>query len=263
MRVGAFASVAGVSAKVLRDYDARGVFRPAWVDPASGYRMYSPTQLPQLRRILALRDVGVGLDAIRDLVSDGSDLTGVLRHHRAALERQRRELDRRLRVLGVHLAGSTGPDVVVRVVPAMRVAVLPVDSPADVERAFYDLERRVQRAKARAPLPPGMLAATRGRNASVYVPVRRGSTGRFTVETLAGVRAATLLHHGSYAGLERSRRLLRQWLRTAGIPQQGVARTVYLRFGAEPELKLRTHYLTDRTSELLTELQLPIETVPG
>ncbi|MDQ1683622.1 MAG: hypothetical protein QOC82_359 [Frankiaceae bacterium] len=258
MRVGAFASVAGVSAKVLRDYDAHGVFRPAWTDPSSGYRMYTPTQLPQLRRILALRDIGMGLDAIRDLVADGSDLTDVLRVHRAALERQRRELERQLRVLGVQLAGGAGPDVVVRVVPAMRVALAMVDATTGVEHAFYDLERRVQSANARAPLPPGMLAATRGRKASVYVPVRRGATGRFTVETLPSVRAATLLHHGSYAGLERSRRALRQWLRTAGLQQHGAARTVYLRFGAEPELKLRSHYLTERTSELLTELQLPI-----
>src|SRR6476659_5607611 len=57
--VGGFARLAGVSARVLRAYDASGLLVPAWVDPSSGYRYYSPAQLPGLRRIQALRDVGL------------------------------------------------------------------------------------------------------------------------------------------------------------------------------------------------------------
>ena len=50
--VGAFARIAGVSPKMLRSYDALGLFRPAWRDSHTGYRCYSPAQLPELRRIL-------------------------------------------------------------------------------------------------------------------------------------------------------------------------------------------------------------------
>ena len=31
-RIAAFAGLGGVSAKVLRDYDRMGIFRPGWVD---------------------------------------------------------------------------------------------------------------------------------------------------------------------------------------------------------------------------------------
>jgi len=33
---------------------------------------------------------------------------------------------------------------------------------------------------------------------------------------------------------------------------------VYLRFGAEPELELPPVYLADKTSDLVTELQVPV-----
>ena len=40
-QIGAFARLAGVSAKQLRAYDEIGLFRPVWVDPSSAYRHYS------------------------------------------------------------------------------------------------------------------------------------------------------------------------------------------------------------------------------
>ena len=58
-RIGEFARLGGVSARMLRAWDELGLFRPAWVDPVTGYRSYSPAQLPELRRLPALRAVGV------------------------------------------------------------------------------------------------------------------------------------------------------------------------------------------------------------
>jgi len=51
-RIAAFAELGGVSSKILRDYDRLGLFRPAWVDRYTSYRLYTPAQLPDLRRIL-------------------------------------------------------------------------------------------------------------------------------------------------------------------------------------------------------------------
>src|SRR3954453_20322191 len=57
--IGAFAGFSGISAKALRLYDRMVLFRPAWTDGATGYRYYSAAQLPELRRIVALRDTGM------------------------------------------------------------------------------------------------------------------------------------------------------------------------------------------------------------
>ncbi|HEY8169092.1 MAG TPA: helix-turn-helix domain-containing protein, partial [Candidatus Limnocylindrales bacterium] len=103
--IGAFARLSGVSAKMLRAWDALGLFRPIWVDPASGYRWYSPAQLPELRRIVALRDLGVSLAEIADLIAGGADLRAVLARRQADLERMRLEVARRLRALEIEVEG--------------------------------------------------------------------------------------------------------------------------------------------------------------
>jgi DNA-binding transcriptional MerR regulator len=76
-QIGSFARLAGVSAKQLRAYDQIGLFRPVWVDPASAYRYYSPAQLPELRRILGLRQLGMPIEEIKRLAT-GGDLAEAL-----------------------------------------------------------------------------------------------------------------------------------------------------------------------------------------
>src|SRR6185295_18245542 len=164
LRIGTFARLGGVSAKTLRDYDALRLFRPGWVDPATGYRAYSPAQLPDLRRILALREMGVGLDEIGRLVSGGSDLRAVLERRRSELQRERDEVDRRLAALDIRVemaaAGSGAPDVVVRHVAAEPVAILGAVAGTDLQPAFYELEAYVRDEGRRASRPPGALLHT-------------------------------------------------------------------------------------------------------
>src|ERR671927_567300 len=124
--IGPFSRLAGVSPKVLRSYDALGLFRPVWLDPSTGYRYYSPAQLPELRRITALRDVGLGLAEIGRLVRGGEDLRVALERRRQALEAERIEIDRRLAALDIRVRDGTpdaAADVVLRPVPTELVAV--------------------------------------------------------------------------------------------------------------------------------------------
>jgi PPM family protein phosphatase len=65
MPIGEFSDRSGLSAKRLRTYAAEGLLAPAAVDPGSGYRYYSPGQLPDARLIDALRQAGVPLADIR------------------------------------------------------------------------------------------------------------------------------------------------------------------------------------------------------
>ena len=258
-RIAAFADLGGVSSKVLRDYDRLGIFRPAWTDRYTGYRLYTPAQLPDLRRILALRDLGVGLSEIRAHVVDGADLRAVLERRQAALETARREVDRRLASLGISLAAPTdavAADVVVRTLTADLVATLEVSATdGDEGRAFYELERQIRDLGVRANRPPGTLF---GRDVvEVYVPVRRGAPG-LKVRRLPNVQAATLLHRGSYATFDATEETLRDWVAASGLTPAGGHRIVYLQFGAEDDLRLPANYVVGRDAELLTELQIPV-----
>ena len=263
-RIAAFASLSGLSSKVLRDYDAAGVFKPAWIDPWTGYRLYSPAQLPEVRRIIALRDLGVGLEEIRALVERRADLREVLERRRAALEAARAELDRRLAGVGISLESpsATGSvDVVVREVPAELVATMDVAAAdGDVGRAFYELETRIRDAAVRAPRPPGGLvrtAAGQGPELEIFVPVRRPATGLET-RRLPAIRAATVLHRGSYATVGRTHRALDRWIASAGLRAGSPERIVYLQFGAESELRVPPAFVVGDDRNLVTELQVPV-----
>ena len=64
MSIGAFAELAGLTASALRFYDDAGVLRPHHVDPASGYRFYSRSQLTRATRLRQLRAIGMPLPTI-------------------------------------------------------------------------------------------------------------------------------------------------------------------------------------------------------
>ena len=262
-RIAAFARLAGLSSKVLRDYDAAGVFRPAWVDEWTGYRLYSPAQLPEIRRIVALRDLGVGLDEIRALVERRADLADVLAHRVEALEAARTELDRRLAGAGISIAAAasgTDLDVVVRSVPGELVATLDVATVGgDVGRAFYELETRIRDAGVRAPRPPGGLIAAAGESpeTEVYVPVRRKAAG-LAIRQLPAIRAATVLHRGSYDTIAGAWQALGRWFASTNVAAGRPSRIVYLQFGAERELRVPGAFVVDRVGDLVTELQVPI-----
>jgi DNA-binding transcriptional MerR regulator len=263
--IGPFSKFAGVSAKVLRSYDAVGLFRPVWTDPTTGYRYYSPAQLPDIRRILALRDMGIGLAEIGRLVGGGVDLRTALDRRRIELEHERREVDRRLATLDIRVDMNANdplhPDIVLRPVAAEAVAMLRLDAATDhdVGAAFYELETFVRDQGRRAHRPPGALVHPDG-DTEIFVPIRRPimPNERIVSGRLPACRAATVIHRGPYDGIAAARRALETWSAAAGLIAAGPLRIIYLQFGAEPELKVPRGYVVDRAADLVTELQLPV-----
>jgi DNA-binding transcriptional MerR regulator/effector-binding domain-containing protein len=72
-KIGEFARMGQVSVRTLRHYEDLGLLRPVEIDRFTGYRYYSTTQLPRLNRILALKDMGLSLEQIGQLLD--ADLT--------------------------------------------------------------------------------------------------------------------------------------------------------------------------------------------
>ncbi|MFL6118510.1 MerR family transcriptional regulator [Actinophytocola sp.] len=82
------ARMSKVTSRTLRHYDEIGLLPPARVG-ANGYRYYEQEQLLKLQQILVMRELGLGLDAIRQIVSQGRDQVEVLRLHRGWLLAER------------------------------------------------------------------------------------------------------------------------------------------------------------------------------
>ena len=68
LKIGEVADFFQISVKAVRIYEKKGIIEPAYVDPESGYRYYTPDQLHQLAALLELKALGFSLDEIKDVM---------------------------------------------------------------------------------------------------------------------------------------------------------------------------------------------------
>jgi len=119
MNIGEAAAASGVSAKMLRHYEAIGLL-PAASRTAAGYRRYNDKDLSALRFIRTARDLGFSLTQIADLLSLWHNQQRTSREVKALAERHIGELETKvaelnsmiaaLRALTEHCHGDNRPD---------------------------------------------------------------------------------------------------------------------------------------------------------
>jgi len=93
-KIGDFSKVAQVSGRLLRYYDEIDLFKPAHIDGETGYRYYTAEQLPELNRILALKNLGLSLDQIARMVKDQvstEEIRGMLLLKKSQIEQTLRD----------------------------------------------------------------------------------------------------------------------------------------------------------------------------
>lgn len=100
LRIGQFATRAGVTVKALRHYARLGLLKPSWVDRTTGYRYYTLEQLPRLERIREMQRMGFTLDQVKGVL----DLDLNTARMQELLTRKRLEVIQRLRQEEARLA---------------------------------------------------------------------------------------------------------------------------------------------------------------
>ena len=266
--IGDFAHHGRVSVRMLRHYDAIGLLVPEHVDPATGYRHYGAAQLARLNRIVALKDLGFTLAQVATVLDedlDAAELRGMLRLRRSELQQRIAEdrarltqVETRLRIIESEGTMST-PDVVVKSLPAVRVAELtatadgyqsssigPVVSPL-----FGELDSRLQQAGVAIAgtaiseyedTPDGSVFI----HAGVAVGAEPSPQFDFAIRDLPAVdRAATVVHRGSMDTVDVAWQALGRWIDDNGYRTAGSAREETIEYTEDP-------------AGWVTELQWPI-----
>lgn len=119
MNIGQAAQASGISAKMVRHYEALGLL-PDIARTESGYRQYDEAAVHTLRFIRRARDMGFGLDAITELVglwhnrrrSSASVKRIAQKHHDDLAQRIEalQAMQRSLHTLLCHCPGDERPD---------------------------------------------------------------------------------------------------------------------------------------------------------
>ncbi|MFI9117748.1 MerR family transcriptional regulator [Streptomyces venezuelae] len=89
------AKKAGTTSRTLRHYGERGLLEPSRIG-ANGYRYYDQAGLVRLQRILLLRELGLSLPAIAEVLAGQQDTSAALRTHLALLEQERERIGRQI-----------------------------------------------------------------------------------------------------------------------------------------------------------------------
>jgi DNA-binding transcriptional MerR regulator len=250
--IGDFARHGQVSVRMLRYYDKLGLLRPAWVEPATGYRSYEAGQLCTLNRIVALKGLGLSLQQVGRILADDigpGELRDMLRVRQAELAAQIEADTSRLAQVESRL--RTIESVRVAEISA-RAAGFDPESITPVIRPLYEQLAAHLATAGIAVVAPAIAYYDHHDDGSVTVhaamPVNAPPTGmeQFDIRDLPGVDAvATLVHRGPMEDVLSSVQQLARWVDGHRFRSAGPSREVYL--DVSPGL-----------SDFVTELQEPI-----
>lgn len=237
-----------VSTRTLRFYDETGLLKPERQDLSTGYRYYSVSQLSRLNRILVLKDMGLSLDQIKQLVD--SDITpeqirGMLKLKQVELHQQISEGYNQLARIETWLEQIDNNNlnleyqVIVRKIEQVRVAAIKttISDLSGINLLFEELAGYLAEHRVNPAGPPQALfydEEYRETNLEVeaVIPVEGTlpQNERIKVRVLPVLEtAATLVHTGPWEKLIRAFTALLGWIETNNYQISGPNREIFIK----------------------------------
>lgn len=97
LRIGEFSALSSISINMLRHYDKIGLLVPEHVDSVSGYRYYDKDQLVWSNRIVALKEMGFGLEEIKEVnAMSQPEIQDLLEHKLSKKEKEARQIENQI-----------------------------------------------------------------------------------------------------------------------------------------------------------------------
>jgi DNA-binding transcriptional MerR regulator len=229
-----------LSIRTLRRYHEAGLLEPETIDASSGYRYYSPDQIPVAQVIHRLRELDVPLPDVRRILRapDPEQRAALVAQHLARLESELARTHAAVASLRRLLSPEPAPlQVEVRAEPAVTVAAVEdVVGEGDVETwyagAMAELDAALGPAAGHGP-PGGLydnalFESGRG-HLLVYRPAAEPPTrGRVHPVTLPAVELAVATHQGEHEGIDVTYGELGSWVAGNALTVAGPVRERYL-----------------------------------
>lgn len=266
LKIGDFSALAHVSITTLRYYDQAGLLTPARIDEQTGYRYYAAHQLSRLHRILALRDFGLSLEQIGEMLRTGvtaEEMRGMLKLQQAEQARRvEEETDRLSRLNGrirlIEKENDMSYDVVVKSLPKQKIAsIRAVVASYPAIGALYP---RVAERMGPRMMQTGMSVAIwhdkehkeRDVDAEAGFVLRGevGSVEGVNVHDLPETTAACTVHNGSYLRLSEAYDALLKWVSENGYEISGPVREMYVHVNKP---------VRQDDESYVTEIQVPVK----
>ncbi|WP_182524281.1 MerR family transcriptional regulator [Nocardioides dongkuii] len=238
LAIGEFSRLTHLSVRTLRRYHDAGLLVPATVDDASGYRYYSPDQIPTAQVIHRLRELDVPLPDVQRILGtpDPGARADLVASH---LRRLESELDRtRSAVASLRrlLAPEPAPvQVELRAVPTTTVAAVEGDVVQDDVFSWYagamaELDAAVHEPTgAPGGLYDNALFEVCQGHVLVYRPTTRPPRrGRVHPVTLPAVELAVATHVGEHDDIDVTYGEVGSWVVANALAVAGPVRETYL-----------------------------------
>lgn len=261
-RIGMFANMNRVTIKTLRYYDEQNLLKPVYVDEENGYRYYEASQIADIHKILALKNMGFSIEDIRRMMNGEEENTLLLRKKQEILK-ELAELTAKLAVVESYLTGKNmnlSAPVLVKKLPEVIVA----SSRSRIES--YDALFELMPAMGAQMEQLGCICAQPDYCFTQYleqgykeedilvevceaVTEKKEDSGTVVFQVLPQVEeAACIFHKGSYDTLHQSYTVVLDYIEENGYEICGNIRESYI----------DGVWNKETPEEWLTEIQIPI-----
>jgi MerR family transcriptional regulator, thiopeptide resistance regulator len=158
MNIREFAELAGISVRTLQHYDRLGILTAKRT--ASGYRVYTESDLATVQQIVALKAIGLPLRRVAELLpSRPAVLAEALAQQRAALEEKQRQLVRLIAAVRHAEAELQVPNPDQQLILRRLIEVLTMHNQLDWIRPYFKPESHSHLDARQASLTPDEQAA--------------------------------------------------------------------------------------------------------
>lgn len=264
-KIGVFSQMNKITIKTLRHYDEIGLLRPAYIDNSNGYRYYTSQQLPQLHRIIALKEIGFSLEEIKKVI-EGSSEEKLLLKKKVELINEIADLSKKIASIESYLARDTldsNYHVVMKPLPEVIIAYerLHMESYAALFEKMPEMGLEMEKAGCQCAEPEYCFTIyydEEYRESDIHAEICEAVTelkenqDNLKFRILPRVEmAACVLHKGPYEKLPEAYSAIVQFIEESGYEIIGYQRESYI----------DGVWNKESPDEWLTEIQFPVRKV--